>query len=98
MLTEHPHVVQRLREEILDKVSNGRPTFEQMKDMKYLRAFINGTLYDLSLMYDRGSWRNRNSEAIPRYVSFPDLNNITSHPYNDITQPVQHTVRTLVIV
>jgi Cytochrome P450 len=43
MLTQHPHVAHRLREEILDKVGNSRPTFNQIKDMKYLRAFINGT-------------------------------------------------------
>lgn len=42
MLTQHPHITRRLREEILDKVGNSRPTFEQLKDMKYLRAFING--------------------------------------------------------
>jgi len=42
MLTQNPHVTKRLREEILKKVGYSRPTFEQMKDMKYLRAFING--------------------------------------------------------
>ena len=42
MLTQHPHVTRHLREEILDKVGYSRPTFDQMKDMKYLRAFING--------------------------------------------------------
>ena len=42
MLTQHPDVTQRLREEILSKVGHSKPTFEQMKDMKYLRAFING--------------------------------------------------------
>jgi hypothetical protein len=45
MLTQHPHITRRLREEILDKVGNARPTLEQMKDMKYLRAFINGMFY-----------------------------------------------------
>jgi cytochrome P450 len=43
MLTQHPHVANRLREEILGNVGHSRPTFEQMKEMKYLRAFINGT-------------------------------------------------------
>lgn len=43
MLTQHPDIVRRLREEILDTVGCGRPTFERMKEMKYLRAFINGT-------------------------------------------------------
>jgi cytochrome P450 len=44
MLTQHPDIAQRLREEILNTVGRGRPTFDQMKQMKYLRAFINGTL------------------------------------------------------
>jgi len=43
MLTQHPHIVRRLREEIMKTVGDGRPTLEQMKEMKYLRAFINGT-------------------------------------------------------
>jgi Cytochrome P450 len=44
MLTQHPDITQRLRDEIFNTVGRGRPTFEQMKEMKYLRAFINGTL------------------------------------------------------
>jgi cytochrome P450 len=42
MLTQHPDIARRLREEILNTVGRGRPTFEQMKQMKFLRAFING--------------------------------------------------------
>jgi hypothetical protein len=34
--------LQHLREEILNMVGHGRPTLEKMKEMKYLRAFING--------------------------------------------------------
>ncbi|KAF8905836.1 cytochrome P450 [Gymnopilus junonius] len=45
MLAEHPDVFERLRQEVLDKVGETRrPTFEDMKDMKYLRAVINETL------------------------------------------------------
>ncbi|KIK93852.1 hypothetical protein PAXRUDRAFT_785857 [Paxillus rubicundulus Ve08.2h10] len=45
MLSQHPDVLARLREEILTKVGNSRkPTHDDMKDMKYLRAFINETL------------------------------------------------------
>lgn len=45
MLAEHPDVLRRLREEILAKVgSNRRPTYEDIKDMRYLRAVINGSL------------------------------------------------------
>ncbi|PPQ75632.1 hypothetical protein CVT26_001552 [Gymnopilus dilepis] len=45
MLSEHPSILQRLRQEVLDVVGETRrPTFEDMKDMKYLRAVINETL------------------------------------------------------
>ncbi|KAH9483141.1 Cytochrome P450 monooxygenase 75 [Psilocybe cubensis] len=45
MLAEHPTVLHRLRAEILDKVGpTRRPTFEQVKEMRYLRAVINETL------------------------------------------------------
>ncbi|KAG2137150.1 cytochrome P450 [Suillus bovinus] len=45
MLTEHPDVLRRLREEILGKVGRSRrPTYDDMRDMKYLRAVINETL------------------------------------------------------
>jgi len=41
----HPGVLARLREEILTQVGpSRRPTFEDVKDMKYLRAVINETL------------------------------------------------------
>ena len=42
MLAEHPDVCTRLRTEILEKVGIRRPTYEDIRDMKYLRAFING--------------------------------------------------------
>jgi len=45
MLAENPHILRRLRQEILEKLGETRrPTFEDMKDMKYLRAVINETL------------------------------------------------------
>jgi cytochrome P450 len=46
MLAEHPDVEKRLREEVFDKVGpKGRPTYDQMRDMKFMRAFLNGTLF-----------------------------------------------------
>jgi cytochrome P450 len=49
MLTQHPDVLRRLREEILSKVgSSRRPTYDDMRDMKYLRAVINGESYSKS--------------------------------------------------
>ncbi|KAG5649755.1 hypothetical protein H0H81_002174 [Sphagnurus paluster] len=44
MLTQHPDITARLRAEIASKVGSGRPTYEQIKEMKYLRAFINDPL------------------------------------------------------
>ena len=43
MLTEHPDIEGRLREEIYEKVGRtGRPTYDQIREMKYMRAFLNG--------------------------------------------------------
>ncbi|KAF8837108.1 cytochrome P450 [Paxillus ammoniavirescens] len=45
MLSQHPDVLARLRDEILTKVGSSRkPTHDDMRDMKYLRACINETL------------------------------------------------------
>ncbi|TFK23879.1 cytochrome P450 monooxygenase pc-2 [Coprinopsis marcescibilis] len=45
MLTQHPEVASRLREEIMANVGPRlRPTYENIKEMKYLRAFINEVL------------------------------------------------------
>lgn len=51
MLAENPHVLETLRTEILTKIGPGRrPTFDDFRDMKYLRAFINGKTSDLGLV------------------------------------------------
>lgn len=43
LLAQHPHVLTRLREEILNKVGPvRRPNYEDIRDLKYLRAVING--------------------------------------------------------
>ena len=57
MLAEHPKILQRLREEILQKVGpQRRPTYDDFKEMKFLRAVINGkasfTLCAISLLND----------------------------------------------
>ncbi|KAG6861420.1 hypothetical protein C0995_000260 [Termitomyces sp. Mi166 len=41
MLTQHPDIVTRLRAEIAQTVGTGFPTYEQIKEMKFMRAFIN---------------------------------------------------------
>ncbi|KAF8126892.1 cytochrome P450 [Boletus edulis] len=44
-LSTHPHVLARLRDEIMTKIGpTDRPTYEAIRDMKYLRAVINETL------------------------------------------------------
>ncbi|KZT68533.1 cytochrome P450 [Daedalea quercina L-15889] len=45
LLCEHPDVLARLRREIIGKVGRqGRPSYEDIKEMKYLRAVVNETL------------------------------------------------------
>ena len=47
MLTQHPDIERRLREEIFEKVGGtSRPTYDQMREMKFMRAFINGWFGD----------------------------------------------------
>ncbi|KDQ21154.1 hypothetical protein BOTBODRAFT_149912 [Botryobasidium botryosum FD-172 SS1] len=44
-LAMYPHVLRKLRQEILDTVgTQRRPTFEDVRQMKYLRAVLNETL------------------------------------------------------
>ncbi|EIW84585.1 cytochrome P450 [Coniophora puteana RWD-64-598 SS2] len=44
-LAMHPDVLSRLREEVLTKIGpSNRPTYDGIRDMKYLRAVINETL------------------------------------------------------
>ena len=46
MLAEHPDIEGRLRKEIYEKVGETeRPTYDQMREMKYMRAFINGVYF-----------------------------------------------------
>ncbi|KAI5997178.1 cytochrome P450 [Pisolithus albus] len=45
MLSEHPDVLKRLRAEVLSTVgSSRRPTYDDVREMKYMRAVINETL------------------------------------------------------
>ena len=46
MLAEHPEVLRRLRQEILEKIGpQRRPTYDDFRDMKFLRAVINGAFF-----------------------------------------------------
>lgn len=45
LLAQHPEVLVRLREEVLTHVGpSARPTYDSIRDMKFLRAVINGKL------------------------------------------------------
>jgi Cytochrome P450 len=45
-LTRNPEVAARLRDEVLNQVGpTRRPDYADIKDMKYVRAFINGKLH-----------------------------------------------------
>ncbi|KAF8164792.1 cytochrome P450, partial [Crassisporium funariophilum] len=45
MLAEHPKVLHRLRQEILEKIGpHQRPMYDDFREMKYLKAVINETL------------------------------------------------------
>lgn len=42
-LSMYPRILQRLRAEILEKVGTAnRPTYDHIREMKYLRAVLNG--------------------------------------------------------
>ncbi|TFK22821.1 cytochrome P450 monooxygenase pc-3 [Coprinopsis marcescibilis] len=45
LLADHPQVFERLREEVMSHIGpDRRPTFDDFKEMKYMRAVINETL------------------------------------------------------
>lgn len=45
MMAENPDIEARLRKEIMEFVGpNKRPTYDDIRDMKYLRAFVNGAV------------------------------------------------------
>ena len=68
-LTRNPDIAARLREEILNQVGpTRRPDYDDIKEMKYVRAFINGKLlHRLSVSFAHS--RIRGSTAVPTSVS-----------------------------
>lgn len=69
MLAEHPKVLERLRKEVLETVGEAqRPTYDDVKNMKYLRAVINGKLRT-SLSSHHTLKDNRNASIVPCRVS-----------------------------
>lgn len=62
LLSLHPEVTVRLRSEILEKVGpNRRPNFDDIRDMKYLRAVING------------QWPAKSPRLLPIYLFIETL-------------------------
>ena len=69
-LSQHPDVLRRLREEILSKIgSERRPTYNDIREMKYLRAFINGGLPSTVREIVAKHSPRRDAEAAPSCVS-----------------------------
>ena len=67
MLSQHPDVHVRLREEIIAKVGvSGRPTHDDLRGMKYLRAFINGVQLAIisKVSTDLEQWYQRSCDCI----------------------------------
>jgi hypothetical protein len=94
LLAMHPDVMKRLRDEILEQVgSTRRPDYDDIRDMKYLRAVING-MSQSSLTTKRAEERHtRNVEAIPHCVSLYLMKSVPySSNFIDI-QALQHSVR-----
>lgn len=51
-LSQYPDVMRRLRQEVLDTVGpTRRPTYDDVREMKYLRAVINGMFSFLFRVY-----------------------------------------------
>lgn len=75
MLAEHHNVLERLRKEILETVGDSRrPTYEDIKDMKYLRAVVNETLrlypavpFNVRATTSATVWPSKNGER-PIYI------------------------------
>ena len=62
MLTQHPDIEHRLRQEIYEKVgATGSPTYEHMREMKYIRAFLNGTYHYVLASNTRADFPSRGS-------------------------------------
>ncbi|KAH7929018.1 cytochrome P450 [Leucogyrophana mollusca] len=82
-LATHPHILTRLREEILTKVGRtNRPTYDDIREMKYLRAFINETLrlfpvlpFNVRESVNATTWPSPNPDEKPFYI--PAKTNVT---------------------
>jgi len=70
MLSQHPDVLSRLREEILKKLGSlRRPTYDDLRDMKYMRAVINGESYQKATPFVEMMGDIRNPSTLSTCVS-----------------------------
>ena len=68
MLADHPDVLARLRKEVLDTLgSSGKVNPESLKEMKYLRAVLNGEIL-LTSRWPSVLIRRRDTEAVSKCV------------------------------
>ncbi|KAI9001370.1 cytochrome P450 monooxygenase pc-3 [Trametes punicea] len=77
LLSQHPAVLKRLREEIIERVGLvRRPTYDDIRDMKYLRAFLNETLrlyppvpFNIRCSINEGLLPNPDPQGLPIYIA-----------------------------
>ncbi|KAG2014268.1 cytochrome P450 [Coprinopsis cinerea AmutBmut pab1-1] len=78
-LTQHPHVESKLRNEVISKVGySRRPDYEDMKELKYLRAFVNEVLrlyppvpFDSRVSVNETIWESKTPEGEVRKHYIP---------------------------
>jgi len=70
LLAMYPKFLTRLREEIISKVGpTRRPTYEEIKEMKFLRAVLNGAVLSFLVARRELLTGSRNAAPFPRRVS-----------------------------
>ncbi|PFH46977.1 hypothetical protein AMATHDRAFT_198725 [Amanita thiersii Skay4041] len=76
LLARYPHVAERLRNEVMEKVGpTRRPDFDDIKDMRYLKAVINETLrlypivpFNIRESINATTWPNPDPSQKPYYI------------------------------
>jgi hypothetical protein len=89
LLSLHPEVFERLRAEVLEVVGPaGRPTYENIREMKYLRAVLNGWPPGLLTMVRRELTISRDTSSIPTGVCpLCPLASISGYTTKCLSQP-----------